>query len=146
VIVALPLAVQARVKAEVPALHARVELAGDLAAVFEKNVLPHQLPAGFVLWSGDRPRPNTGATWVNQEVNSIASLVLVGRAAGELVGGKASADIGAIGDDAVKALVGWQPDGMDAPLEYAGGDLVGIRSGALFIQLKFATRWNLRAV
>lgn len=145
-IVALSSAVQTRLKTLVTGLHQRVQLAVDLAAVFEKGAMPHQMPAAYVIWAGDRPKPNTGANYLNQEVTTVASVVLIGRSAGELVGTRSAEDLGVIGDTVIAALVGWQPDGMDAPLEYAGGNLIGIRQGAVFIDLKFSTRWNLRVV
>jgi hypothetical protein len=135
----------ARIKGQVADLNDRVAEAADLAELIEKRALPAQFPAAFVLWAGDRPKPDDMMNIVRQEVTETFSVVVVIKKAGDTTGTKGSAAIGrALRGDLISAMVGWQPSPNHDPCEYAGGRLLGLQAGAVFIQVDFLTRWWIR--
>lgn len=135
----------ARVKAAVPALQSRVAETADLAELIAKGQLPANTPALFVVWAGEKALPNDMDNAVRQVVIEQTSLILVTKNAGDKGGAKGAAEGRAIADDLISAMVGWQPSPNHDPCEYAGGRLLGLQAGAVFIELNFNTRGWLRA-
>lgn len=134
----------AKLKADVPALGGRVDTAVDLAELVEKNVLPKVFPAVYVLWSGDRPSPNKMANITVQDVAETASVVLVHKRFSDATGAKATEDVEPIVDAIIDSIVGYQIAPEIDPFEYQSGELIGLQLGAVFINLDFVTRRQLR--
>ncbi|WP_374653119.1 hypothetical protein [Dongia sp.] len=136
----------ARLKAQVTALHGRVEDAGELARLIAAGTAPRQVPAGFVVPIGEDAEPAVDMSGtLRQRVTETIGIVLVNSVAGDASGAKSRAPLDLINDAVKTALVGWEPaPGCDL-IEFRRSRLVGLQAGAVFIQTDVLTRWYLRA-
>lgn len=135
----------ARLKANVPALHSRVEGVADLAGLIGRKQLPTLTPAAWVLFLGDDGGEATDMTGgMRQLVTETIGVLLIHRVAGDSKGTKAEVALDPLRIAVRDTLAGWEPDDAAEPIVYRRARLHDVSSGTVFLQLDFLARWHLR--
>ncbi len=135
-----------RLKAEVTALHGRVEGAAELAALLHRGQGPQRMPAAFVLPLGEDADPNGHANIHSQRITEAVGVIVVERHAGDATGGEVLDRIAPLLTAVRAALAGWTPASAETVVDYVRSRLVGLKAGAVFIQQSYATAYYLRKV
>lgn len=90
-------------------------------------------PGAFVVPLSDLPRADEGFTGcVQQQVHSTLSIVLVLDNKRDGTGGAASSDLERYRSEVRTALLGWAPEGMDAPFTAGPGQLIDLDNGRVW--------------
>lgn len=137
--------VRNRIGAKVPVLAGRLGTAADFALLVEKNRMPQQSPAGFVLpgeLRGGRADVVTGL--FRQAYTETVIVVLVVRVAGDPLGDRALDEITPLVRDVVQAVAGWTAGSVNGTFVLGQAELVGAKDGALVFQIDFHLDDQLR--
>lgn len=100
-------------------------------------------PAAYVFPIGDDAGPNRAGTGHSQPVTTTVGVLLILRAVGNAQGGRARDVVTVMRDAINRELAGWQPEGADAPIDYAGGVLVDVRPGEIWWLLRYRLQSRL---
>lgn len=137
--------VRARIEERVPELTGRLGTAGEFARLVQRNQLPQQTPAAFVLPGALAGGAATaGAGLFRQGFGETVSVVLVVRSAADATGARALDEITPLIRAAVTAVAAWAPSDALGTFVLGRGELVGVESGALVYQLDFNLDDQLR--
>lgn len=132
-----------RLKTEVTALKRVAGSAGFADAVEDLK----QTPAAFVIAGSERPTSsNTGTMMVSQNNTVRFSVAIAVQNLSDPRGDKAQAELRTIRMAIADALHGWQPDADFNPIEYGGGNLVGLNNQVLWWQDSFVTSHLIRSL
>lgn len=108
-----------------------VQGAVELAAALEASALA--TPAAYVVPMGDRPQADEGMTGgALQLVVSTLAIVLVVDNRRDATGAAAAADLEQLRVQVRRALLGWAPEGMDAPITAGRGQLIDLIDGRVW--------------
>lgn len=130
--------VAARIEAAVPALAGRLGTATQFSALVQRNQMPQQSPAGFVLpgaISGGNADAMTGV--FRQAFDETVSVVLAVRSASDPTGAKAADELTPLIRAVVLAVCGWAPDDAVGVFALGSGDFVGFENGTFIYQIDF---------
>jgi len=133
----------ARIQSQCPLLRS----VGGAAEFTDASLaLKHQLPAAFVLPLSDDPQPNRLDNGISQRVNRRFGVVLAVKNLRDASGAAALSDLVPLRSQLIDALLGWVPDGLTDPCEYAAGRLLELSQQVLWWQDDFLTAFYLRKV
>lgn len=119
-----------RIIAEVSPL-GKVMVASNIGAALSALDI---VPAAFVIRASRTADPNTQETGgFSQRLIETYSVLIAGRAAGDVSGEETSAAIDTLSQAVITALMGWEPDADHEPMEYGGGALVDWTEPALML-------------
>lgn len=122
-----------------------VQGAAELSELIAQNLLPQQMPHGFVLPIGADPAAPRSATGPHtQSVAETVGVLLLARVAGDATGARVLPILTGLRNAVVDCLAGWTPPGTKRPLAWTRGRLVGLVAGTAFYQADFDTDWTLR--
>ena len=117
--------------------------AADFAAAAE--TAPPAMPAAYVLQLQEAAGSNALSCAVAQTVTASFGIALAVTNVTDAKGAAAQADLKTVRAAVGPALLGWTPDGDTyAPLEYAGGALLGFKNGVLWWQDVYVTQFILK--
>lgn len=92
------------------------------------------VPAAFVIRSSRTADPNTQETGgFSQRLTETYSVLIAGRATGDVSGEDTSLAIETLSQAVITALMGWEPDADHEPMEYGGGALTEWLEPALML-------------
>lgn len=137
--------VRARIEARVPALAGRMFNAGQFSQLVERNQMPSQAKAAFVLpgaLQGGNADLSVGL--FRQAFQESVIVVLATRVANDPTGEKAADEITPLVRDVITAVCGWGPDDAPGAFVLGSGELVGTQSGTLVYQIDFLLSDQLR--
>ncbi|VWC26314.1 hypothetical protein BPS26883_06148 [Burkholderia pseudomultivorans] len=101
-----------------------------------------EMPAAFVVATGDDPEPNALQNGTRQEIADEFDIVVALRQGNER--GQAAADeLHDVRAALLRALVGWVPDEGYEPIEYTGCDLVSTDRLRVIYRFGFSAVWTL---
>lgn len=105
------------------------------------------VPAAFIIRASRTADPNTLETGgFSQRLTESYSVLIAGRATGDVSGEITSLAIEAMSQAVMSALIGWEPDADHDPMEYTGGALAEWTEPALMLWMDdFQTARYLRA-
>lgn len=135
---------RARLAAAVTSLKS-VKGAAELAKVLEKNPPKNQQPAAFVAWLRDSAAPNSIATGGFRQQTTLRFGVYL--AIGDLTDprGQAASDrVEIVKDEVIAVYAGWEPTSVTGQVDYAGGRMIGLRDGVVWVQLDFQVTDHIR--
>ena len=105
--------------------------------------LPGRLPAAYVVPAGLRAQPNRLNGKIDQRVSREFAVVII--VAGRRAGAAAQADELQLLEDAViKALLGWQPEGVSGPIELVSGQVLSVEGTAFTWALRCTAPYHIR--
>ena len=108
--------------------------------------LRNKLPAAFVIPLAEQASPNSSATTlVSQRVNQQFGVILAASNLRDATGEKALADIYAVRQQVMAALLGWIPAGERSGMEFSGGHLQDMSDQVLWWQDDFNLDIYLRS-
>jgi hypothetical protein len=140
----LDVAVRDRLLAETPLL--RVEDAAQLQALIASGALPAAGQSAFVVPKGLRGGPVQSATMpFVQTFEETVSVVLALRSA-QPDAERAKAELSALLDGVIPAIVGWQAPGAIDAFRLVRGQIISLTKGVLLYEIEFATSAQLRIV
>lgn len=97
-----------------------------------------ELPAAYVIPTGDTVSPQESKTDYYQRVSEGFAVVVVLDNRRDLRGQKAAFDaVDTIRRELFLTLLGWEPDADSHPIEYDGGQVVDMNRAALYYQYDF---------
>ncbi len=137
--------VRARIEARVPALKGRLGHGGDFAELVERNQVPTNTPAGFVLMGGlQGGAADIAVGLFRQGFAETVIVVLVDRHAADPSGERAMDQLTPLVRATIEAVVGWGPDETPGVFVLSSAELVGVKQGALVVQIDFQLNDQLR--
>ena len=117
--------------------------AADFAAAAETT--PPATPAAYVLPLQESASSNALSCAVAQTVTASFGIALALTNVADAKGEAALADLKTVREAVGPALLGWTPDGETyAPLEFAGGALLGFKNGVLWWQDVYITQFLIK--
>lgn len=116
--------------------------AADFATAAEAK--PLALPAAYLLPLQEQPGANQLSMAVAQVVTASFGIALAIANVADAKGRAALADLAAVRAAVGPALLGWAPNEDCTPLEYAGGALLGFKSGVLWWQDVYVTQFVIK--
>lgn len=138
--------VRAMVSAAAPELGDRLLGGVDLAGLIERNQVPQQTPAAFVLFGGLQGGKADAATgFYRQEYQKRVVVVLAERHAGDARGDKALETLSPLVERVILAVAGRVPeaDAMGV-FTLVSAELVGLKQGVVMTEIEFALVDQLR--
>ncbi len=118
----------------------RIETAADLSRASERQQFGADL---YVIHMGDRPGPNQRINSHRQKVGVTIAVVQWSVNAGDATGGKAILQLEARRAQLLAALCNWQPNPVDDPLDFAGGEIVTFAPPGVLWSDRFSTSYQL---
>jgi hypothetical protein len=133
-----------RLDEQVSVLEHRVEGAGSLADLMQRNALPQHTPAAHVLPLGLIGRAeDAGAGAYTQMFEEAVAVILTVRNHTP-AGKKALADLRGIIMSIVAAIAGWAPDDQTGVFRLTRGSLLNATKGTVVYQIDFSISDQLR--
>lgn len=134
------------------ALAAAPELAGrmlegtDLANLIERNQVPQQTPAAFVLFGGlQGGKADAAIGLYRQDYQKRVVIVLAERHAGDASGAKAMKTLSPLVERVILGVTGRTPaEGAMGVFVLVSAELVGLKQGVVMTQIEFALDDQLR--
>lgn len=128
----------------VPVLEHRVEGAGNLADLMQRNALPQHTPAAHVLPLGLIGRAqDAGAGAYTQMFEEAVAVILTVRNHTP-AGKRALEDLRGLIMAIVEALAGWAPGGQSGVFRLTRGSLLSATKGTVVYQIDFSISDQLR--
>lgn len=113
-----------------------VDFALTFDAIKERGI--PAFPALFVMPQAESATPNSLATGAHHQKTTWAwRAYLYVKSARQNLGEGSSDELGPLRDQLIDAWMGWQPEGADGTVEFAGGRVVGLSGGVLVWQDDF---------
>jgi len=137
--------VSARIEDKVPDLAGRTLGAGDFADLVEKNRMPQQTPAAYVLpggYTGGEAQASAGL--FVQTMSETVIVIVAVRVAGDPLHSAAVAQASPIVRQVIEGVAGWGPDEAPGVFVLSRGELVGAKDGLLIFQIDFTLMDQLR--
>ncbi|WP_175784465.1 phage tail terminator protein [Burkholderia ambifaria] len=123
-----------------PLFERRVSGGIDWGALEDSTKL--EMPAAFVVMTGDDPEPNQLQNGTRQDIVDEFDVIVALKQGNER--GQAAADeLHDVRAALLLALVGWTPDERYEPVEYTGCDLVSTDRFRVLYRFGFSATWTL---
>lgn len=131
-----------RLKTEVTELK-RVAGSADLAQAADDL---KQIPAAFVIAASEKAGSSTTGTLVVSQYNTVRfTVAIAAQNLRDTRGEQAQTVILPLRQAIMTALHGWQPDAEFDPIEFSGGNLIGLNNQVLWWQDSFTTAHLIRS-
>lgn len=136
--------IQARLTATAaPPLKLVASVASSPAAQGQARGVP-QSPAAFVLLTSEDADPSRYATGAHaQRTRSRFGVLQAVRELSDAKGGAGMTTLQTVRTAVIGALIGWQPESVDEPIDFVRGQLVDLQDGVLWWLDEFGTSFDL---
>lgn len=116
--------------------------AADLATAQDATVT---MPSGYVYPVAETAEgSDTGTEVISQRVTARVAVAIAAKNLRDARGDAALADLAALRQEILSALLGWTPNGEFTPVQFARGQLVKFSNAVLWWQDEFTTQFYRR--
>lgn len=124
-----------------------VQFNGRIAGAAEFQLLDENaklaLPAAYVMPLDDTAEVNESENGYSQTIRDAFAVVIVLDSTESNLAKSAVAQVQPIRNALFKALLSWQPDNEHGPIEYEGGQLLGVDRARLYYQFEFSAQTHI---
>jgi hypothetical protein len=136
---------EARLLEKVPKLAGKVGSAAQFSSLIERNQVPQQTPAAFIILGGLQGGPaDVAAGMFRQAIREMLLIVLFVRNAGDATGARAVDEITPLVREIVLGLAGWGPDACPGVYVLDHVEIVTVSQGVVGFEIGLALDDQLR--